>query len=93
MTGKSEGGSGGTPPSPRDPGRRPQGVSGAEFAGIGVQFAMVILVFTWGGVWLDGRLGTSPIFTILMVFMGAGGGFYSIYRKATASQRRDREGR
>lgn len=65
------------------------GLSGGEFAGIGIQFAMVILVFTAAGIWLDKRLGTSPWFVILFVFLGAGGGFYSIYRKAMAAQRRD----
>ena len=64
------------------------GVSGGEFAGIGVQFAFVILVFTAAGVWLDRRLGTSPWFLLVFVFPGAGGGFYSMYRKVTAAQRR-----
>ena len=35
-------------------------VSGMEFAGIGIQFAITILVFAFAGVWLDNRLGTSP---------------------------------
>jgi ATP synthase protein I len=69
------------------------GISGAEFAGIGIQFALVILVFTAAGVWLDKRLGTSPWLVILCVFLGAGGGFYSIYTKAKAAQRRDDEQR
>jgi len=30
-----------------------QVVSGAEFAGIGLQFALTILVFVFAGVWLD----------------------------------------
>ena len=40
--------------------RSAPGVTGAEFAGIGVQFAVTILVFVFLGVWLDRRLGTSP---------------------------------
>ncbi|MEO7083766.1 MAG: AtpZ/AtpI family protein [Gemmatimonadaceae bacterium] len=66
-------------------------VSGAEFAGIGVQFALAILVFVFAGVWLDKRLGSTPWFTLIGVFVGAAGGFYSMYRKITASQRRDAE--
>lgn len=71
------------------PGRRHRGsaVSGAEFAGIGVQFALTILVFVFAGVWLDRRLGTSPWLLLLCVFAGAGGGFYSMYRRVTAAQR------
>jgi F0F1-type ATP synthase assembly protein I len=66
-----------------------RGVSAGEFAGIGIQFALVILVFTAAGTWLDRRLGTSPWLLIACVFIGAGAGFYSIYRKAMDAQRRD----
>jgi F0F1-type ATP synthase assembly protein I len=76
-----------------NPGRAQSGLSGAEFAGVGLQFAAVILVFTALGVWLDRRLGSSPLFMILCVFVGAAGGFLSIYRKAVAAQRRDAEQR
>ena len=76
----------------RDRGRGGRGtaVSGAEFAGIGVQFALTILVFVFAGVWLDRRLGTSPWLLLLCVFIGAGGGFYSMYRMVT---RRGRDAR
>ena len=51
---------------------------------------------SWGaggyaGVWLDKRLGSTPWFTLIGVFVGAAGGFYSMYRKITASQRREVE--
>jgi ATP synthase protein I len=69
------------------PGQRGSAVSGAEFAGIGLQFGLTILVFAFAGVWLDGRLGTSPWLTVICVFAGAGGGFYSMYRRVTARQR------
>ena len=62
-------------------------VSGAEFTGIGVQFALTILVFVYAGIWLDRRLGTSPWLLLTCVFLGAGGGIYSMYRRLTASQR------
>jgi F0F1-type ATP synthase assembly protein I len=69
------------------------GFSGSEFAGIGIQFALVILVFTGAGIWLDRRLGTSPWLLLICVFAGAAGGFFSIYQKAMAAQRRDAEQR
>jgi F0F1-type ATP synthase assembly protein I len=69
-------------PGPRRTGRS-KPVSGAEFAGIGVQFALTILVFVFAGVWLDKRLGTSPWLLLLCVFAGAGGAFYSMYRMVT----------
>jgi F0F1-type ATP synthase assembly protein I len=66
-------------------------LSGAEFAGVGLQFALTIFVFSFAGVWLDRRLGTSPWFLIICVFAGAAGGFFSMFRKITAAQRRDAE--
>ena len=55
--------------------------SGAQFAGLGIQFALSILIFLYAGKWLDGRLGTAPLFLIAGVFVGAGGAFYNMYRK------------
>ena len=72
-------------------GGRDRPLSGAEFAGIGVQFALTLLVFVAAGVWLDRRLGTSPWLLLICVFAGAGGGFYSMIRRVTAAQRRDAE--
>ena len=67
-----------------------RGVSPGEFAGVGIQFAVVILVFTFAGVWLDRRLGTSPWLVIVFVFAGAAGGFFSMYQKLTRAQTRQR---
>jgi F0F1-type ATP synthase assembly protein I len=72
-------------------GRAASGVSGAEFAGLGFQFALTILVFVFVGVWLDRHLGTSPWLLLVCVFAGAAGGFYSMYRRVSAAQRRDAE--
>ena len=59
----------------------PSGPPASHFAGLGLQLAAVLAVFTWGGWWLDKRLGTTPWLTLVMVFVGAGGALYSIYRK------------
>ena len=56
-------------------------LSGAQFAGIGIQFAASILLFLYVGQWLDRKLGTSPWLLIAGVFLGAGASFYSMYRK------------
>lgn len=75
-----------------EPGARKSGVgSGAAFAGLGLQFALAIVVFLYAGQWLDRQLGTAPLFLILGVFVGAGGAFYSMYRKLMAAQRREEE--
>ncbi|MEO8578966.1 MAG: AtpZ/AtpI family protein [Gemmatimonadales bacterium] len=76
-----------TQPSPK------KGLSGADFAGVGIQFAFAILAFLFAGQWLDNRLGTNGLFTIAGVFIGAGGAFYSMYRKVSAAQKQDDEER
>jgi F0F1-type ATP synthase assembly protein I len=78
--------------------KRPQPSSkkslpGADFAGVGIQFAVAIVAFLFLGQWVDHRLGTDGVFTIAGVFVGGGGAFYNMYRKITAAQRRDDEER
>jgi len=63
--------------------------SGAQFAGIGLQFGLTIVVFVFGGIWLDAHLHTSPWLVIVGTFAGATGGFYSMYRQVMAEQRRN----
>jgi len=69
------------------------GPSGADFAGVGIQFAAAIVIFLFAGQWVDSKLGTSGLFTIAGVFIGGGAAFYLMYRKITAAQRRDDEER
>lgn len=59
-----------------------KGLSGSEFAGIGVQFAVTIVAFAFAGIWLDRRLGTSPWFVLVMVLGGGALGFWSMVRRA-----------
>ncbi len=70
-----------------------KGLSGADFAGVGLQFALAIIAFLYAGQWLDNRLGTNPLFTVVGVFVGASAAFYNMYRKISAAQRRDDEER
>jgi ATP synthase protein I len=84
----------GTPNDPR-PGAEAKskasegGPSGAEFAGIGLQFAISILGGVYAGQWLDKKLGSAPWLLIIGVFLGAGLSFYSMYRKLMAAQARE----
>jgi F0F1-type ATP synthase assembly protein I len=80
---------GATPPS-NDPRRTPEnGVSAGEYAGLGIQFAASIVVFLYLGQWLDRKLGTAPWLLLAGVFLGAGGSFYSMYRRLMAAQARE----
>ena len=89
MTGADGRGAGPSAP----PSKRKSTSSAAEFAGIGFQFAGAILLFLFAGQWLDRRLGTTPLFLIVGVFLGAGAAFYGMYRRLMAAQRRDAEER
>jgi F0F1-type ATP synthase assembly protein I len=64
------------------------GTSVGEYAGLGLQFAVSILLFLFLGQWLDRRLGTAPWMLLIGVFAGAGGSFYGMYRRLMASQAR-----
>jgi len=66
-----------------------KGLSGADFAGVGMQFAMAIIIFLFAGQWLDKRLGTNRLLTIASVFVGASAAFYNMYRKISAAQKED----
>ncbi len=52
-----------------------------RYSGLGLTLAVTICVFTWAGYALDQKLGTLPLFLLLGVFVGAGGGTLSIIRK------------
>jgi F0F1-type ATP synthase assembly protein I len=55
----------------------------------GFAFAAVLLVFTGLGYWLDSRLHTLPLMTLLGAAAGGVGGFLHLYRSLTARARRD----
>jgi len=50
----------------------------ARTSGHGLTFALSTIFFFGGGWWIDGKLGTRPLFAILGGMLGAGAGFYHI---------------
>ncbi len=50
-----------------------------QYSGLGVQLAATILIFLFIGVWLDKVFDTKFLFTLILTFIGFGGGFYSFY--------------
>jgi hypothetical protein len=46
----------------------------------GWQFLLTLLVFVWGGHWLDQKWGTGVTFVLIGIFMGLFGGFYKLIR-------------
>jgi F0F1-type ATP synthase assembly protein I len=81
---------GGATPPTNDPRQKPEkGLPVGEYAGLGIQFAASIVVFLYLGQWLDRKLGTAPWLLLAGVFIGAGGSFYSMYRRLMAAQARE----
>jgi ATP synthase protein I len=75
----------------RDPLRKPPPlVDSGALMGVGIQFAASIVLFMLAGRWLDLRLGTTPFLLILGVLVGAGAGFYSMYRQLVVLPERKR---
>jgi ATP synthase protein I len=64
--------------APEPPEKR--GTGGMRYAGLGVQMAASLLVFVWAGQWLDRRLGTGGLLTVLFAFIGFGGTMYWLIR-------------
>lgn len=50
----------------------------ARYSGHGLTIAMSTALFLLAGWWVDGRLGTEPLFTIMGALLGAAAGFYSM---------------
>lgn len=59
---------------------------GSIAAGAGMQFVVSILVFVYAGQWLDRKFGTDPLWLLVGLFGGAGGSFFSLYRRLMAAQ-------
>lgn len=59
----------------------------AEHTGYGLTWALSVLLFLLGGWWVDGKLGTTPLFMIVGAFVGAAAGFYSLYHRLVVAPR------
>ena len=50
-----------------------------QYMGLGLTWALSVLLFLGAGAWVDSKLGTGPLLLVLGAFIGAGAGFYSLY--------------
>lgn len=55
----------------------------ARHAGVGAQFAATLVIMTLGGLWLDKRLGTVPLFLILGMLAGFLGATLALLRQVS----------
>lgn len=77
----------------RSPGRGGRGKGGqdpAQLAGIGLQFALVLVAFLFAGKWLDDRLGTEPWLLMAGVFVGFALSVLWMYRRLVVRDKEDR---
>lgn len=54
----------------------------------GLTFAGATALFALGGLWLDGVLGTKPVFVIVGALVGAAAGFLNMYWRLVVEPRR-----
>jgi F0F1-type ATP synthase assembly protein I len=52
-----------------------------RFAGVGVQYALTILLLTFAGIWLDDKFGTSPLFLVVLLVLGFVGATWTLIRE------------
>lgn len=64
-----------------------------KYGGIGLQFALSILLFLYAGQWVDRRFHSSPWGVLAGVLVGGSAGFYSMYRRLMADLERGERAR
>lgn len=62
-----------------------------RFAGVGVQFALTILLLTLAGIWLDERFDTSPLFTVVFLLLGFVGATWSLVAQVLGPGKRGKK--
>ena len=62
-----------------------------RYSHLGIQFALVVLLGIFLGVRLDRKLGTGSILTLVGTFVGAGIGFYVLYRETSRPEADSRD--
>jgi ATP synthase protein I len=60
----------------------------APLLGLGMTLAVTVLAGLGGGYWLDGRLGTRPVFLLLGGALGLGAALYHFVRTVAEQDRR-----
>jgi len=59
---------------------------GYKYVSYGLTFAFGVIVFMLVGLWLDRKLGVTPLFTVAGTLIGAVLGFLSVYRRLEAER-------
>ncbi len=67
-----------------------RGVS-MRYLTIGMEFGVTFGLLLWGGLWLDGRLGTGVAMTLIGAATGFAAGLYRLVHSAREMQKRDEQ--
>lgn len=57
------------------------------YSTIGIQLAITILVFLYGGFLLDKHFKSSPVFVVIGTIIGMGAGFYNLMKSLSELDR------
>ena len=60
----------------------------APLLGLGTTLAVTVLAGLGGGYWLDGRLGTRPVFLLLGGTLALAAGLYHFFKTVARLQKR-----
>lgn len=63
-----------------------------RFAGVGVQYALTILVLTMAGIWLDERFETAPLFLIVCLLVAFVGATWSLVQQVLRPEDKNKPG-
>lgn len=67
-----------------------------RYSSMGLELAVAVFLFTYGGYLLDVKTGLMPLFTSLGALVGMIIGFYNVYRSLFLAERKrtsDRNGK
>ena len=59
-----------------------------RFAGVGIQYALTVLVMTGIGIWLDERAGTAPLFLLVFLLLGFVGATWSLIQQVLSPDKK-----
>jgi F0F1-type ATP synthase assembly protein I len=57
------------------------------YSSIGLQLAITLLIFVYGGYRLDRRYETEPLFIVAGVVLGMGIGFYNLFKELSGLEK------
>lgn len=58
-----------------------------RYSGLGIQFLVSVGLCVWAGSWLDGKVGTSPLFLLLGTLLGFAAGTWALLKEVYGRRR------